>query len=272
MPPSMLAGPTQIACGGGVHAPRREGTEIAAEPAAHDALRLQLGADRRRLHADDQDLGVTQVQQVLRGGTGAALVVDLDAGLVRHRAGVHHHERQPGGPDLLHLGVPRGQTDRDHAVHRGAAHRAGQRALQRRDEVERVALLLGRQGDTLREGAEERVREDDRERLGGEHSQRVGGALGEHAGDRVRSIAEGIRDIADTAGRLGRQPIRAVECERHRGLRHARLASDVGDPRPSRVPLLHGLLAAGRLDGRWVAQRAPDLGPAAPARPAQVPS
>ena len=103
----------------------------------------------RRLDADDQQVAVAEAQQVLRGGAGAALVVDLHARLVRQRGRVHHHERHAGGADLLDLGVARGQADRDDAVDRRPAHRAGEAAVERRDEVERVARLLGRQGDAL---------------------------------------------------------------------------------------------------------------------------
>ena len=88
----------------------------------------------------------------------------------------------------------RGHADRDHAVDHRPLDRAGQRPVERRDEVERVALLLGGQRDALRERPEERVGEDDRQRLRREDAQRERLALGEHARDRVRAVAQGVRD------------------------------------------------------------------------------
>ncbi len=114
--------------------------------------------------------------------------------------------------------------------------------VQRRDEVERVAVVLGSQRDPLREGTEVRVREDDGQSLRREDAQRVRLALRQHPGHRVRAIAERIRNVQDPARRLWRQPVRAVERERHRRLRHARLAGDVGDARASGCPVLHDLL------------------------------
>ncbi len=211
----------------------------------------ELGAGRRRLDAHHQDVPVAEAQQMVRGGTGAALVVDLDARLVRQGARVHHHQRHAGGADLLHLGVAGRETHDDDAVHRRPAHRAGERAVERRDEVEGVALLFGCQGNALAEGPEEGVREDHGQRLGRQHAQGMGAALGEHTRNRVRTVAERIGNTTDADRRLRRQPIRAVERERDRRLRHARLAGDVGDARPSRVAVLQGLLtAACRLSGR----------------------
>ena len=189
---------------------------------------------------------MAQLQQVLRGGPGAALVVDLDARLVRERARVDHHQRHAGGADLLDLGV-RGGEARPRRRRRPSPgpSPAASEPVERGDEVERVALLLGGQRDALAEGAEERVGEDHRQRLRRQHADGVRLALGEHPRDRVRAVAERVRDVADPARRLGRQPVRAVEGERHGGLRHARLAGDVGDARPARGPLLHGLLVGG---------------------------
>jgi hypothetical protein len=224
---------------------------VAAHAASGHAIRLGLGAGRRRLNAHHQDVPVAEAQEVVRGGSGTTLVVDLDTRLVRQGARVHHHQRHAGGADLLHLGVTGSETDDDHAVHRGPAHRAGERAVERRDEVEGVAFLFGRQGNALAEGPEEGVREDHRQRLRGQHPQGMGAALGEHARNRVRAITEGIGNPTDPDRRLRRQPIRAVERERDSRLRHARLAGDVGDARPSRVAVLQGLLAvACRPSGR----------------------
>ena len=99
-------------------------------------------------------------------------------------------------------------------------------------------MLLGGQCDALAEGAEERVAEDDAEGLRGEHADRHRLALGEHPRDRVRAIAQVLGDRADAKRRLGRQAVRRVERERHRGLADARLPGDVGDAR-SLGALLH---------------------------------
>ena len=70
-------------------------------------------------------------------------------------------------------------------------------------------MLLGRQGDPLAEGAEERVAEDHAQGLRREHADRHRLALGEHPRDRVRAIAQVLRDLADPERRLGRQTVRA---------------------------------------------------------------
>ena len=79
---------------------------------------------------------------------GAALVVDLDRAVLRQRRRVDEHDRQAGAADLLDLRVVVGQADGDDTVDRRATHRAGQAAMQRRDEVEAVAGLLGRRSAT----------------------------------------------------------------------------------------------------------------------------
>ena len=152
------------------------------------------------------------------------------------------------------------QADGDHAVDGRPAHRPGQRAVQRRDEVERVAGLLGRRRDAFGERPEERVREDDRQRLRGQHPDRQRLALGQHPRHRVRAVAQLIGHHADPVGRLRRQSIGAVERERDGRLRHAGLAGDVGDARSDRA-LFHGSPVGG-ICGR------PSL--AGPPRPDQV--
>ena len=104
---------------------------------------------------------------------------------------------QAGATDLLDLGMAVRQADGDDAVDGGAAHRPRQAAVQRRDEVEAVAVLLGGQRHALAEGAEERVAEDDAEGLRREHADRHRLALGEHPRDRVRAVAQVLRDLAD---------------------------------------------------------------------------
>ena len=90
-------------------------------------------------------------QDVLGGGPGPSDIVDLDRSVLRQGGRVHEDDRDPGAADLLHLGVVVGQADRDDAVDRRPAHGAGQRAVERRDEVQAVAELLGGQGDALAE-------------------------------------------------------------------------------------------------------------------------
>ena len=111
-------------------------------------------------------------------------------------------------------------------------------------KCERVALLLGGQRDALAKAPKNGLEKMTDSACGREHADGVRLALGEHPRDRVRAVAERIRDVADPARGLGRQPVGAVERERHRRLRHARLAGDVGDARPAPGPLLHGLLGA----------------------------
>ena len=64
--------------------------------------------------------------------------------------------------------------------------------------------------------------------------------LGEHAGDRMRGVAEAVGDLADPQGRLRREPVGAVECERDGRLRHARLSGDICDAR-TETALLHSV-------------------------------
>ena len=177
----MLAGAMTTARRVELDALGREAGPVAAEAAGHDALGLE--GRGRGLDGDDQDVAVAEGHEVLGSGAGAALIVDQNAGQVWQRARVHHHQghaRRRGSaqpPDAPRTGP------RHHAVHGGVVHGARQRAVQRADEVERIALLLGRQGHPLVEGAEEGVGEDDRERLRRQHADGVGPALGEHARD-----------------------------------------------------------------------------------------
>ena len=184
---------------------------------------------------------MAELDEVLGCGSGAAGVVDLDRGVVGEGGRVDHDDRDAGAPDRLDLGVLVTQADRHYAVDRGPAQRAGERSAQRRDEMERVARLLGRDRDSLGERAEERVGEDDRERLRRQHADGQRLALAQHPGDRMRRVAELLGDVSDPAGGLGRQAIGAVEGERHRRLRDSRLAGDVGDAGADRALLHAGL-------------------------------
>jgi hypothetical protein len=103
--------------------------------------------------------------------------------------------------------------------------------MQRGDEMEAVAVLLGGQRDPFTEGAEERVAEDHAEGLRGEHADRHRLALGKHPRDRIGAIAQVLGDRPDAKRRLGRQAVRRVERERHRGLADASLPGDVRDAR-----------------------------------------
>ena len=166
-------------------------------------------------------------------------VVDLDRVVIGQRGRVDQNDRDPGPPDLLDLGMVVAQADGDHAVDDRPAHRPGQRAVQRRDEVERVAGLLGHRRDAFGERPEERVGEDDRQRLRRQHPDRQRLALRQHPRHRVRAVAQLIGHHADPVGRLRRQSIGAVERERDGRLGHAGLAGDVGDARSDRA-LFHG--------------------------------
>ena len=136
---------------------------------------------------------------------------------------------QAGAPDLLDLGVAVRQPDGDDAIDRRAGHRERQAAVEWRDEVEAVAMLLGRQCHALAEGAEERVAEDDAERLGRQHTDRHGLALGEHPGDRVGPCSPAARRPRGSGSPSPARAGRGVERERHGGLADAGLAGDVGD-------------------------------------------
>ncbi len=121
-----------------------------------------------------------------------------------------------------------------------------QTAVERRDEVEPVAVLLSGEGDTFAERAEERVAEDDAQRLRRQDADRHRLTLGEHPGDGVRRVAELARHVADPLRGLWGQPIGGVEGERDRRLADAGLAGNIGDAR-SLDPLLdQGLVSAPR--------------------------
>ena len=136
-----------------------------------------------RLDADDEHVAMAEAEEVLGGRARAALVVDLDRRLVGQGARVDHHQRQAGGAELLDLGVV-ARTGRSRPTPSTVARPIARASepWSGRDEVERVALLLGRQRDALRERPEERVGEDDRQRLGREHADGVRRALGRASG------------------------------------------------------------------------------------------
>ena len=136
MPPSMLAGPTTTRSSGMLDADRRERLAVAAQAPAGDAVRVHRDRRGRRLDADDQDVAVAEADEVLGGRPGAADVVDLDRAVLRQGGRVDQDDRHAGAPDLLDLRVVVGQADGDDAVHGRPAHRAGQAAVQRRDEVQ----------------------------------------------------------------------------------------------------------------------------------------
>ena len=199
MPPSMLAGPTTTRSSGMSAPTAGEGFAVAAQPPADDAAGLDRGRRCRRLDADDQHVAVAEPDEVLGRRAGAADVVDLDRAVLRQRRRVDQHDRHARPPDLLDLGMVVAQADGHDAVDRRPAHRPGQAAVQRRDEVERVAGLLGGDGDAFAERAEERVGEDDRQGLRREHADRQRLALAEHPRDRVGRVAELLGDLRGSA-------------------------------------------------------------------------
>ena len=169
------------------------------------------------------------------------------------RAGRWRIDHPPGAGRQAHAAArpPGGWAETPiatNAVDHRPVHRARQRPVKGRDELQGVALVLGRAGDAFGEGPEERVREDQGQRLRREQPDRPRRALGEHPGDRVRPVAERLRDRADPDGRLWREATGPVERERHGRFRDAGLARDVGDARTAPGPLLHGYLGCG--DGR----------------------
>ena len=196
----MLAGPDDDAIVRDVRADAGEGLAVAAQSSGDDTAGFDRGRRRRRLDADDQHVAVTEPDEVLGRRPRAADVVDLDRAVLRQRGRVDQDDRHARATDLLDLGVVVAQADRDDAVDGRPAHRPRQAAVQRRDEVQGVARLLGRDRDTLAERAEERVGEDDRQRLRREHADRQRLALAEHPGDRVRRVAELLGDLADALG------------------------------------------------------------------------
>ena len=174
----------------------RERRPIAAHPAGHDVL----GAARGMLSAldpHDQHLAVPQLDQMLGRGARAALIVDVHRGDLVERVRVHGRHRQAGPPDLGDLGMIGGQTNRDDAVDGRPRDGPRQGTVQRRDEVQPVARLLGYRGHPRAEHSEEGVGEDHREGLRREQPDRPGPSLGEHPGDRIRPIAERIGDLHD---------------------------------------------------------------------------
>jgi hypothetical protein len=96
---------------------------------------------------------VAKAQQVLGGRAGARLVVDDDRAVLRQVIRVDEDHRDAGAADLADLGMVGGQADGHDPVDRRAADREGQRAVQRRDEVQLVAEVLGGMGDALAEEA-----------------------------------------------------------------------------------------------------------------------
>jgi hypothetical protein len=131
-----------------------------------------------------------------------------------------------------------GQADRDDAVDDRPMDRPGEGAVERRDEMEPVAGLLGDPGDPRAERAEERVREDHRQVLRGEDADRAGPPLGEHPRDRVRAVAQLGGDAEDPRRGRGVEPVGAVEGKGDCGLRDACALGNVGDRHPT-GDLLH---------------------------------
>ena len=251
--PRCVAGATTNACSGSSMPAASNAADVAAHPAR-----------RRRPRSPCRAPGV-----------GGSIADDEEVAMAERRSGARRPARAPPSSSISTVGwsgialestITSGRpaaricstsgwrADRPIATTPSTVARPIARASEPwsgRDEVERVALLLGRQRDALRERPEERVGEDHRQRLRREHAEGVRLALGEHPGDRVRAGSRGsrrpsrIRLAVSGASRLG-----AVEGERHRGLRDARLAGDVGDARTAPGPLLHGHLGCSDPDRR----------------------
>ena len=100
------------------------------------------GVDR-----EDDEAPVAEPEEMIGGLPRAALVVDLDRRLAGQGRRVDEDHRQAGPADLLDLRMVRRQADGDDPVDGRPVDRAGQRAVERRDEVEGVAGRLGRAGD-----------------------------------------------------------------------------------------------------------------------------
>ena len=95
---------------------------------------------------------MAEPEEVLGRGAGAALVVDRRP--TRWSGNAVESTRTIGRPArriCSDLGVVGRQADRDDAVHRGPADRPRERPVERRDEVERVAAVLGHRRDALAE-------------------------------------------------------------------------------------------------------------------------
>ena len=141
---------------------RPERLPIAGQTRGRDPLRVMPRRGCRRLDPDDQDVAMAKLEEVLGGRPRPTDIVDRDRAPLGQGGRVDEHDRNAGATDLVDVGMVARQADRDHPVDRGVVHRAGQRAAQRRDELEGVARCLDGGPDPDREHPEERVREDDR--------------------------------------------------------------------------------------------------------------
>ena len=162
----------------------------------------------------------------------------LDRAVLGPCRSVDEHRRQTGSADRLDLGMVPVEADDDDSVDRCASHRSLERAVQRRDEQQPEAAILGHRRDAFGEEREERIGERLARGCGRQDADRRRRAGGQHARDRVRPVAERGRHLADAIGRLGPQPVGAVEGERNGRLAHPGLARDVGYSGPG-VVLAH---------------------------------
>ena len=267
MPPSMLAGPTTTALVGGSRRPTAaSAATIAAQPAAGHALGLDQGARRRRLDARSRarrdGRAAARCSAAARAPPSSSISTRR---LVRQR---RSSRPSPSAGRRARIcstsgwSAARPIATTPSTVARPIAR--GERPVQRRDEVERVPVLLGGQRDALAEGAEERVREDRPKRLRGQHAD------GRASGAGSASGRPGAADSPANPRRRGSGV--AVSGASRSGLLNANetavfdtpaSAGDVGDARASRVRCLHA-------SPRWL--RAPARSTAAARSGLRVPS
>jgi len=192
---------------GQLHSSGVECPPIAPQSPGHDTLERRAdGAafdpEIGWLNGQNQELGVLKIQEMPGSRECAALVVNGDRAVLGERSRIYEHDRQARTPDLLDLGVVLAQADGDEAVDARLARRPRQRSVERRDEQQTIAELLGDAGHPLAEHAEERVGKRDNEGLRRQDAEGAGAALREHPGHRVGPITELIGNRANP----GRRP------------------------------------------------------------------
>ena len=193
------------------------------------------------LDADDGELSMPEREQVPGRGSGAHLVVRFDRTVLGERAAVDENHWQARPPDLLDLRAVLPEAHGHESVHRCAADRPDQRAVERRDEEEAVTGPAGGGGDARAQLRVERVGEHDAQQLRGEQPDRHGVPLGEHPRHGMRPVAQIVGHRADPGRRNRVEALGAVESERDGGLGHACLLRHVGDP-GAPGPGFHGVL------------------------------
>ena len=181
---------------GCVDADRGERLAVAAQPSAGDAVRVRSPVDGAG--GSTPIISTSRWPRPMRCSAAARAppdVVDLDRAVLRQRGRVDEHDRHaaPAG-SARPPGWSSRRADGDDAVDGRPAHRPGQAAVQRRDEVEaRSRAPRPRAATPSLNAPKNGLREDDRQRLRREHADRQRLALGEHPGDRVRASSRAAR-------------------------------------------------------------------------------